>query len=91
MAADGGRAVAACSHRRSACTTSARLSSWHQSVPSPPDPISGTGNLVLRRLSETSVLSPQKTHSSVDEGPVCALTSPNPGMGPGVQHYILVA
>lgn len=67
MAADGGRAVAACSHRRSGCTTSARLSSWHQSVPSPPDPISGTGNLVLRRLSETSVLLPQKTHSSVDK------------------------
>lgn len=52
-------------------------------VPSPPDPVSGTGSLVLGRLSETSVLLPQKTHSSVHPP---ALT---PGMGPGMQHCSL--
>lgn len=68
MGADGGRAVAARSHR-SGCTTSARPSSWHQRERSLPDPISGAGSLLLHGLSETSVLLPQKTQSYMDEGP----------------------
>ena len=68
MAADGGRAAAACSHR-SGWTASARPSSWLQRERSPPGPVSGAGSLLPCGLSETSALLPQKTRSAMDEGP----------------------